>query len=93
MAIKEPKGRRSRSVPRAPTLAAELRARRAEVRGRPDDLLFAGPSRFDQLNAVVVAAAKGAGLQKHVHPHPRGPPTGHMRGANTPASRLEREKK
>ncbi|HRI10792.1 MAG TPA: tyrosine-type recombinase/integrase, partial [Nannocystaceae bacterium] len=42
--IKEPKGRRARSVPLSPTLAAELRARRATLRGRLDDLLFAGPT-------------------------------------------------
>lgn len=71
--IKEPKGRRARSVPLTPTLAAELRARRATLRGRLDDLLFAGPTgehlRFDQLYTAVVAAAKAAGLGKHVHPH------------------------
>jgi integrase len=69
--IKEPKGRRARSVPLTAALATDLR--RMGAQSKPDDLVFAGDKgehlRFDQLYTVVVAAAKAAGLSKHVHPH------------------------
>ncbi|MEZ4453002.1 MAG: site-specific integrase [Nannocystaceae bacterium] len=79
--IKEPKGRRARSVPLTGSLAAELRARRIEVRGDPDKLVFPAEGteeehpegdlhwRFDQFYAAVRQTARDAGLRKHVHPH------------------------
>jgi integrase len=69
MTIKEPKGRRARSVPLTPSLAQALR----EVQGDPNELVFPGRGgghrRFDQLYGVVKDAAKAASLSKHVHPH------------------------
>jgi len=69
MTVKEPKGRRARSVPLTPKLAQALR----EVQGSPDELVF--PARggshipFDQLYRVIRDTAKAAKLRKHVHPH------------------------
>ncbi len=69
LTIKEPKGRRARTVPLTPLLADALRG----ARGDPNELVFpaegGGHRHFDELYRAVKHAARAADLSKHVHPH------------------------
>jgi len=69
LTVKEPKGRRARSVPLTPKLAQALR----EIQGMPEALVFPGPGGghipVDQLYRVIRDTGKAAKLRKHVHPH------------------------
>jgi integrase len=69
---KEPKGGRPRTVPLTRDLTEALRARRA-IRDSETVLVFPGPTQgfldHHRIWTITVAAARRAGLDKHVHPH------------------------
>ncbi len=68
---KDPKSNRPRSVPLSPDLISALLEQRGDKRG--SELVFPGTrgGYFDDraLYRALVAAAKHAGVEKHVHPH------------------------
>ena len=72
--VKEPKGRRGRSVPLSPSVHATLRALREASGGPLEELVFGdreegGYIDYRRYYHALAKTAKAAGIVRHVHPH------------------------